>query len=299
MILKHIITAEDEGEKILTILKKRLDCSGTMVKRLKSNNTILLNGKKTKSNERVKNGDLVSIKILEHRDNTHIEPTPMPLEIIFEDRYMVVVNKPAGIAVHPAGKYQTNTLANGLRHHYLLSGIDMTARAVGRLDRNTSGITIFAKNAHVMTTMVRALSNEISVKIYLGLVHGIPQKKSGLIDLPIKRSVSSIIARITSEDGKPSLTRYRVLETYNNASLIQYELLTGRTHQIRLHTSALGFPLVGDGIYGDDSNTGNIIDRHALHCATTRFIHPYTKKETLLQAPLPSDFIKAIEYFKY
>ncbi len=298
MILKHKVTAEDRGEKILTILKKRLDCSGTMVKRLKSNDTIFLNGEKTKSNERVKEGDLVAIEIMEHRNNARIEPVFVPLDIIYEDEYMIIINKPAGTAVHPAGKYQTDTLANGIRYHFLKSGVDMTARPVGRLDRNTSGITIFAKNAHVMTTMVKALSDEKSEKIYLGLVHGVPERPSGLIDLPIKRSEDSIIARITSGDGKPSLTEYKVVRAFENASLVEFKLLTGRTHQIRLHSSAGGFPLVGDGIYGDDSGTGAIINRHALHCVKTKFIHPYTGKETIIEAPLPDDFVKAVEHFE-
>ena len=297
MILKHTVDETDNGEKVLTILKRRLHCSGTLVKRLKSNNTIFLNGKPTMSNVPVKKGDLISIAIFEHRINDNVPPQDIPIDIIFEDEFMIVVNKSAGIAIHPAGNYIHSTLANALVYYFWKKGIDMTIRPVGRLDRNTSGIAIFAKNSHVMSRMIFSLNQEDAEKTYLGLVHSTPPNDSGLIDLPIKRAEDSIISRVTAEDGKPSQTIYRVLEKYEKASLIEFKLLTGRTHQIRLHSSEIGCPLVGDGIYGDDTATSHIIDRHALHCSTVSFTHPFTDEYITITAPLPEDFQNAVSHY--
>ncbi|MBN2558809.1 MAG: RluA family pseudouridine synthase [Clostridia bacterium] len=298
MILEYTAVEADDGEKVLSILKKRLRCSGTLVKRLKSNNAIWRNGSPTLGNIRINAGDVIAIEIIEHRDNDAIKPSDIPLDILYEDPYIVVLNKDAGIAVHPAGKYQDDTLANGLRFHFMQKGIDMTARPVGRLDRNTSGVVIFAKNSHVMTLMISALKEDSARKIYVGLTHGNPVEDEGLIDLPIKRAEDSIIARISAADGKPSMTKFRVLERFGSASLVEFELLTGRTHQIRLHSKELGHPLVGDGIYGDDSATMHIIDRHALHCASVSFIHPFTGGDVEINAPYPEDFKSAVEFFK-
>jgi 23S rRNA pseudouridine1911/1915/1917 synthase len=298
MILKHTVSASDEGEKVLTILKRRLNCSGTLIKRLKANNTIYLNGTPTFSNVRVQPGDEVSVEILEHRVNEKIIPQDIPLDILFEDDYLIIVNKPPHLAVHPAGKYKDGTLANALRNYFLARNIDMTVRPVGRLDRNTSGVMLFAKNSHVMSRMIETMKNPSSAKLYTGLVHGIPEEDSGLIDLPIKRAVDSIIARVSSSDGRPARTRYCVIEKYAKASLLEYELLTGRTHQIRLHSKEIGCPLVGDGIYGDDSETMHIIDRHALHCSKVSFFHPFTLKSIKISSPLPDDIRAAIDHYK-
>ncbi len=297
MILKYTATETDSDEKVLTILKRRLFCSGTLVKRLKSNNTIYLNGQPTFSYVQVKAGDVVSVKILEHRTNDNVPPQDIPISVLFEDDYMIIVDKPAGMAVHPAGNYIHSTLANALRFYFWEQGIDMTIRPVGRLDRNTSGIVIFAKNSHVMSRMIVSLNQPEAEKIYIGLVHGYMPEDSGLIDLPIKRADDSIISRVTADDGKPSKTLYKVLKKHSKASLVEYRLLTGRTHQIRLHSSSVGCPLVGDGIYGDDSKTAHIIDRHALHCSEVSFTHPFTNVAHIITAHLPTDMQKAITYF--
>ncbi len=298
MILEYEANINDDGEKILTVLKKRMHCSGTQIRRLKSNDMIFCNGKSTFTNVRVSKGDKISINILEHRINDNVPPQDIPIDIIYEDDYITAVNKPAGMAVHPAGIYTMGTLANALRHYYLQKGIDMTSRPVGRLDRNTSGIVVFAKNSHVMARMAEAFQSEETLKIYHGLAHGFPGLDSGLIDLPIKRAADSIISRITAQDGKPSMTEYRVLEKFTYASLIEYRLLTGRTHQIRLHSSVIGCPLIGDGIYGDDSSTAHIISRHALHCRFMSFVNPFTEKQLNLEAPYPDDFKNAIEFLR-
>lgn len=297
MILKHTVESSDKGEKVLTILKRRLHCSGTLVKRLKSNNTIFLNGHPTFSNVPVNTGDIVSIAIIEHRINDNVPAQDIPLDVLYEDDFFIAVNKPAEMAVHPAGNYIHSTLANALRYYFWKQDIDMTARPVGRLDRNTSGIVIFAKNSHVMSRLINAFSLPESEKIYIGLVHGSPPNESGLIDLPIKRAEDSIISRITAEDGKPSRTIYKVLEKYESASLLEFRLLTGRTHQIRLHSSSIGCPLVGDGIYGDDTKTSHIINRHALHCSQVTFKHPFTDKKINIKAPLPNDLLNAITFY--
>jgi 23S rRNA pseudouridine1911/1915/1917 synthase len=298
MNLEYKATLNDEGEKILTILKKRMQCSGTQIRRLKSNDMIFLNGVKTFTNVTVSAGDIISISILEHRINDNVPAQDIPIEVIYEDDFITAVNKPAGMAVHPAGIYTIGTLANALRHYYLKKGIDMTSRPIGRLDRNTSGIVVFAKNSHVMARMADVFQGNETMKIYHGLVHGIPNADAGIIDLPIKRASDSIISRITAKDGKPSKTEYRILERFENTSLIEYRLLTGRTHQIRLHSSEIGCPLIGDGIYGDDTETGHIIDRHALHCRSMSFENPFIGKRIELEAQYPDDFRKALDYLR-
>ena len=298
MILEYKATPNDEGEKILTILRKRMHCSGTQVRRLKSNDMIFLNGVRTFTNIRVNNGDMIKIKILEHRINDNVPAQDIPIEILFEDEFITAVNKPSGMAVHPAGIYTMNTLSNALRHYYMQKGIDMTSRPIGRLDRNTSGIVVFAKNSHVMARMSEVFHKADTMKIYHGIAHGHPPQNDGIIDLPIKRAADSIISRITTIDGKPSQTEYRVLEKFKEASLIEYRLLSGRTHQIRLHSSEIGCPLIGDGVYGDDTATGHIIGRHALHCRFMSFENPFTGNRIELDAPYPDDFQDAIVYLR-
>ncbi len=294
MLLEYIATPSDEGEKILTILKRKMHCSGTQIRRLKSNDMIFHNGIKTFTNVRVSAGDVIKIKILEHRVNDNVPAQNIPVDVIYEDEFIIALNKPPGMAVHPVGIYTSDTLANTLRHYYLVKGMDIASRPIGRLDRNTSGIVVFARNSHVMARFSEAFHRPDTRKIYHGIVHGKPREDQGLIDLPIKRSPDSIISRITASDGKPSRTEYRVLETFRDTSLIEYRLLTGRTHQIRLHSSEIGCPLVGDGIYGDDSKTAHIINRHALHCRYISFINPFNDKEVELVAPYPEDFERAL-----
>ena len=298
MILKYKIKANDDGEKILTILKQKLHCSGTQVKRLKSNDQVFLNGLPTFTNVRVSTDDIVSVKIIEHRRNDNLPAQDIPIDVIYEDEYIIAVNKPAEMAVHPAGIYTIGTLSNALRHYFLQKDIDMTSRPVGRLDRNTSGIVVFAKNSHVMARLSDVFQNPETKKIYHGLTHGIPPEDTGVINLPIKRASDSIISRVTSDDGKPSLTEYRVLERFTGTSLTEYRLLTGRTHQIRLHSKEIGCPLIGDGIYGDDTQTGHIIERHALHCRQLSFKNPYTGLMVEMTAPYPDDFQKALQYLR-
>jgi len=298
MELFYDVLQNDAGEKILTILKKRLHCSGTQIKRLKSNDNIFLNGSPTFTNVRVSPGDIVGIRIIEHKINDNVPSQDIPLDIVHEDDYIIALNKPAGMAVHPAGPYTIGTLSNGLRHYYLSKGIDMTSRPVGRLDRNTSGIVVFARNSHVMSRLACTFSDDETLKLYHGICLGKPPSSSGSIDLPIKRAEDSIISRITATDGKPSKTLYRLLESFDGFSLVEYRLVTGRTHQIRLHSSAIGCPLIGDGIYGDEAVTKHLIDRHALHCRYISFINPFNNERLELEAPYPSDFSNALSILR-
>ena len=180
--------------------------------------------------------------------NEDIIPEKMDLDTIYEDDCLIAINKPPDMVVHPSVRHFTGTVANGLMHHLLSNGKRTLIRPVSRLDRDTSGIIVFALNPHVQNDLVRQMRCNSYQKEYLGIVHGAFPGSSGTIDLPIER-LPSIMLRHVSADGAPSVTHYEVIERYAGCSLLKFRLVTGRTHQIRVHCQASGHPLVGDTLY--------------------------------------------------
>ena len=201
----------------------------------------------------------------------------MDLDIIYEDEWLIIINKPAGIAIHPSLLHYTNSLSNGVRYYFDSINLKKKIRPVNRLDLNTSGLVIFAKCSYIHDMLSLQMQDGSFKKTYLALIHGKLESKKGVIDLPIARRSGSIIERcVDFENGKKSITEYEVIKYIkeDKNSLVKCNLLTGRTHQIRVHFSYIGHPLVGDTLYGiDDGFNGQKLD-----CCLLEFIHPITKK---------------------
>ncbi len=295
MELTHIFIEENQNRSVHYVLKHNLLLSRKQIRRLKINNSIFINEQPCTVKTLVSYGDKITVKLFEHRVTNNILSTNIPLDILYEDKYLLVINKPKNMLVHPVGKEIKNTLANGIKFYYEQQNIYMVARPIGRLDRNTTGVIIFAKNAYVHTIMANQLSLQSSTKQYLGIVNNIPNELEGIISLPIGRAKNSIIQRVIDDSGKISHTAYRVIATYTDSALVLFTLLTGRTHQIRVHAQASGNSLIGDTLYGHASL---FIDRQALHSSCSTFIHPFTKEKIILRAKLPKDMKSLITHLR-
>jgi len=295
MVLEHKADLIDTGKQLKYILKGRMHISERLVKKLKYQNKIYVNNEAVHVNYIVKENDLVRVELELEEDCENIEPQAIPIDIIHEDDSLLVLNKQPGIVVHPTSSHPDSTIANGIVYYLKQKGISKKVRPVSRLDRETSGIIIFAKNQYAQEVLIKQMHSGIFQKEYLGIVQGIPSEKAGTIDLPIDRKPGSIMLRHISETGSPSVTHYEVIKTYpsHNAALLRFELETGRTHQIRVHCQAMGFPIYGDTLYSD--NTEFLISRQALHSHITKIRHPETQREVVFQAKLPQDMKSLLE----
>ena len=233
--------------------------------------------------------DIISIDFDYEEDNSNIMPTKIDLDIVYEDKWLLVINKPAGIAIHPSILHYSDSLCNGVKFYFDSIGLKKKIRPVNRLDLNTSGLVVFAKCEYIQECLISQMTNNEFKKEYLAICEGYFEKKSDTINLPIARKENSIIERCISESGQHSITHYEVLKEFNNYSLIKCVLETGRTHQIRVHLSAIGHPLLGDSLYGSISD---FIDRQALHCYKLHFVHPVNKSLMDLCGELPLDLKK-------
>ena len=236
--------------------------------------------------DKVTLGDTVSFNLDFEEDNGNIVPSKMNLNIIYEDDYYIVINKPAGLPVHPSILHYENSLSNGVKYYFDELGLKKKIRPVNRLDKDTSGIVIFAKNEYIQECLIKQMNKKIFGKEYIAVCEGIFEKRSGTINEPISRKENSIIERCVSQSGDASITHYYVLKTNFDNSVVKLHLETGRTHQIRVHLSYIGHPIVGDTLYGKASKK---ITRQALHALKVSFIHPISKKEVFYIAPIPDD----------
>lgn len=205
------------------------------------------------------------------------------------------------MVVHPTFRHFSGTVANGLMYHLLQKGIKTLVRPVSRLDRDTSGIIIFAMNPFIQENLIRQMHSNSYIKEYIGLVYGSFEEVCGTISLPIERLPGSIMLRHTTAGGAPSVTHYEVLERFDDATFLKFTLETGRTHQIRVHCQATGHPLIGDTLYPLSSFEGRhegLMSRQALHSARTLFTHPFTNKILELEAPIPADIKHSLEILR-
>lgn len=298
MIIEYTISPEEEGRPVRSILKNGMQLSTRLVKKLKYQSKILINDVPVRVDHIVKANDRLKVLLELEEDCEDIEPQDIPLDIIFEDDCLLVLNKQPGIVVHPTFSHPDGTIANGIVYYLKQKGIVKKVRPVSRLDRDTSGIIIFAKNQFAQEMLIRQMHEKIFEKEYMGIVQGIPSIERGTIDLPIERKPGSIMLRHVTETGAPSVTHYEVLEPFEkyNTALLRFRIETGRTHQIRVHCQAMGFPIYGDTLYSE--NIFPLISRQALHSHTTKILHPVTQKNVVFNAPLPSDIQKALEIMK-
>ena len=275
------------GLRIEQYLRRRGYSYQNLTQLKKMHESILLNGVWSYMRTSVKGDDILTVHIQEPESSPHIPPVSLPLDIVYEDEDIVVVNKPAGMPIHPSLNNYENSLANGLMYYYQEQGKPFIFRCTNRLDRDTSGLTVVAK--HMVSSSILSgmgVRHEIT-REYLAVVRGVLKPSEGTIDAPIGRTGSSMIERkIDFENGERAVTHYRAIKEQNGHSLVSLILETGRTHQIRVHMKYIGRPLVGDYLYNPDME---YITRQALHSYRLAFAHPITEEKMEFTAPLPED----------
>lgn len=269
------------------VLKAEFSMSDRLLLKLKKLDKIYLNGKVTSVNHPIVENDLIECHLDYDEDNSNIVPTKISINIIYEDEAYLVVNKPAGIPVHPSTDHYTDSLANGVIFYFNQIGLKKKIRPVNRLDKDTSGIVIFAKNEYIQECLIKQMKNKQFIKKYIAIVNGNLDNLEGIINAPIARKENSIIERCVSETGDTAITHYKVLKRNDNFDVIECILETGRTHQIRVHFAYLGHSLLSDTLYGVSSP---LINRQALHAYEVEFIHPITKQKVKYIADIPDDF---------
>lgn len=274
------------------VLKAEFSMSDRLLLKLKKLDRIYLNGNVTSVNHLVLENDLIECYLDYEEDNSNIVPIEMPLNIIYEDEAYIVVNKPAGIPVHPSMDHYTDSLSNGIAFYFNQIGLKKKIRPVNRLDKDTSGIVIFAKNEYIQECLVRQMKSKEFIKKYIAVVNGNLDNLEGTINTPIARKEGSIIERCVSETGDIAITHYKVLKRKPNFDIVECILETGRTHQIRVHFAYLGHSLLGDTLYGTSSN---LINRQALHAYEVEFTHPLSKKKVKYITTVPEDLNKLME----
>lgn len=277
------------GDKVNDALRRGLKMSGTLIKELKKHEDgILLNGVHARTVDPVRSGDVLTCNIYDTYSE-NVVPTPMPLDIMYEDEDILIINKPPRLPVHPSPGHITDTLANGVIAHYGELGEAHMFRAVNRLDGDTSGVMCIAKNSYAHARLIDELAEGELRREYAAIVCGdVPE--GGTIDAPIARV--DFIKRAVREDGQRAVTHYEPIERFGKYTLVRLWLETGRTHQIRVHMSHIACPLLGDWLYGVEDKA--LFPRHALHSAYLRLIHPVTGESMEFSPPMPEDMRRFI-----
>ncbi len=282
--LEFTVSTHSDNIDALTFLKKECNVSTRMITRLKrEKDGILRNGKLLRTIDTLHAGDIVTLNF--PKDENEIVPIKGELEILYEDQHIIAVNKPYNMPVHPTKIHQLDTLANRIAFYSREKNENYTFRAINRLDKDTSGVVVIAKNSYSATKLFKCLN-----KTYYAVCEG-EIKEKGTINKPIKVKDGHTIQRCVAPDGKPSITHYKPIEISNNHTLLEIVLETGRTHQIRCHFSSISHPLAGDDMYGGSLEFTN---RQCLHCKSVNFVHPVTNKTIVIDSNLPNDFYNVL-----
>jgi len=292
MQLNHFVTTAEDNAPLRSILRRSLCLSNALLKKMKPTQNVLVNGRPHRFIDRVHSGDVISVQLQFPDEESTIPPQDMQLDILYEDDTVIALNKPQGMVIHPCAGHPDGTLGNALMGYFGRTGQKVKLRPLGRLDKGTTGIVLFAKNQYVQDFFIRQMKERRYEKNYLGLIHGAFDPPAGEISLPIARKEGSIIERITDPGGAESLTLYNTIKKYKAYSLVQFRIITGRTHQIRVHCAAVGKPLLGDTLYGNIPTS--LISRQALHSHMVSFIHPASGERITLKAPIPEDMQKVL-----
>lgn len=291
--LTYTIKDSESGLRIEQFLRGNGYSHQNLVELKKMKESVLQNGIWVHLNDTLQAGDILTIHIQENESSEKIPPVEHPLDIVYEDEDILVVNKPAGMPIHPSQNNYYNSLANALAWYYQQQGVDFIFRCTNRLDRDTSGLTVIAKHMVSSNILSAAVRRHDIHREYLAIVRGSVTPEAGTIDAPLSRKEGSIIERtVDFEKGERAVTHYKVVDTKNGHSLVSLHLETGRTHQIRIHMKYIGFPLVGDYLYNPDME---YISRQALHSHRLKFVHPITGKSMEFTAPLPEDMKKILD----
>lgn len=300
-IIELLVTSEEAGERIDAYLRRKTELSRSRVSDLILGGALSICGKEQlKPSFKVDAGQQIELRIPETR-SVDIVPQDIPLDILYEDKDIVVINKPCGMVVHPAAGNEDHTLVNALLYHiHDLSGIggEMRPGIVHRLDKDTSGLILIAKNDRSHIVMSDQFKSRSMEKHYRALAFGRFSEESGLIDAPIARHPVDRKKMAVVSGGKPSQTEWQVIKHLNGATYLDVHLLTGRTHQIRVHMHSIGHPLLGDKIYAPNIKTPIHVPRLMLHAYSLEFTHPISGDRMRLEAPLPEAFNQTLRKFE-
>lgn len=282
----------DENIKLKDLLIDKLNFSVRSISKMKRERTVTVNGVFRKPSLDVKSGETVEIKIDEEMSS--FVPQKMDnMDILYDDFDIIMVNKPPFMVVHPTKSHADMTMANGVTDFVISKGEKVRIRFVNRLDMNTSGLVIVAKNAYAHHIMSTDMSENAVEKKYIAVVKGIIENDHGTINAPIYRPTDDSIKRVVDDRGQESITHYNVIERLNDATVVELKLETGRTHQIRVHLSHIGHGIIGDELYGYVDE--KLIKRQALHAYSLKFMQPRTREELEFKAEIPEDMMFLIE----
>ena len=285
-ILEYTVEPEFDSEKLMAVLKRHFKMSTMLIKEQRTyEDGFLLNGEHIRTVDAVHTGDRLTIT-LHDTASENITPVNIPVDIVYEDEDILIINKAAGMPTHiSVGNYE-NTLANAVMYHYAQNKEEHMFRAVNRLDRDTSGLMTVAKNSYAHARLADEIQSGELKRKYMCIVEG-DISADGTVDAPIARRKGSAIERCVSEDGQRAVTHYRVIERCGKCTLLEMTLETGRTHQIRVHMAHMGHPLAGDWLYGTEDKEN--VPRQMLHSCFLRLIHPVTGKKMEWECEIPQD----------
>jgi len=289
--LNLIIQNEHTKYNVGELLKKHFQLSSRLITKLKHTGGIKLNGKTVTVRKEVLVGDSLTVEMPQSA-SLNVIPVNLPIDILYEDEDILVVNKPRNMPVHPSMNNYDNTLGNAVMYYY--KDVPFVYRPVNRLDRDTTGVVIIAKTPQAGCDLSRQMQEGKFKKEYLALLSGTPEAEYGIINAPIKRENESIIKRCVSPDGQNAVTEYTIIKKNENSSVAHIKLHTGRTHQIRVHFAHIGHPLMYDYLYGKEESEKTF----CLHCYKLTFFHPVTKEKVCIVCPPPKDFDLENNYFK-
>ena len=290
------VTAGDNGATVKEFIASHIRLSTKMLKYLKyRNDGILVNGEQCTVRRVLRAGDVLTLALEDRSSAEELEAVELPLEILYEDGELVVPSKPPRMPTHPSHNHYNDTVANALAYRYARQGVPFVFRPVNRLDRDTSGLLIIARNKRAAGLLTQALQEHRFRKTYLAVLEGEMETDGGTVEKPLHRTEKSIIVREVcspdAPDAEPARTEFRVLARGNGCTLVEAQPITGRTHQLRVHFASLGHPIAGDSLYGIPNGR---IDRQALHAYTLTFPHPITQEILSLRAPIPADLRQLI-----
>ncbi len=289
--LSYTVLPEDDNRLIKRVARSKIGISSHQLARAKALNALCLNGESVHADHIVHAGDVITVSLIDDENDFEITPENVPVNVLYEDDDIIILDKEAPLATQSSPKQPDNTLENRMAYRYR-DVENYVFRPVNRLDKGTSGLMCVAKHAHAQMKMSAQLHTPSFVREYLAVAEGIPSPLSGTIDAPIGKADGATVKREVREGGKESVTHYETLKTHGNLSLIHLRLETGRTHQIRVHLKHIGCPVFGDFLYGEERND-LLPGRFALHSAYVRFTHPITGEEMEFSSPLP-DALKAL-----
>lgn len=286
---------EIKYQTIKEVLKDYFCISDRLLTKLKKSNQIYLNSKNTYVNHSLSLNDIITVNLDFEEESENIVPKEIPLNIIYEDDAFLIINKDYNMPIHPSILHFENSISNGIKFYFDKISLKRKIRPVNRLDKDTSGIVIFAKNEYIQEALIKQMKNGLFKKEYLAILVGSLDKQSGTINAPIARKENSIIEREINPLGKTAITYFELIKNFEydkqKLSLVKFILETGRTHQIRLHSKYIGHSILGDTLYGSSSN---LVYRQSLHAYKVSFVHPITKENLKFEIELPDDMKKII-----